>query len=213
MKKILLIAVGLTLSVLAGCAAVNDGADKAKTITAHLNTLNTKGCEAVPESARMILVVLIKSRIENYPHNGICDPDWVRDVLMDKLELLESANVIQNRSDSVGHTADSRHGQLDKPNNNGISLGAIAANSDSAKRSPNGSGLYTQDSAFVYASSLKAHQSTGIDSRLHLHAFMQVVHQEGSRSNTAGSNGLCGVPGSNVETQCGLFSGTDWRQG
>jgi len=97
MKKIHLIAVGLMLSIVAGCSAVENAADKTKVIAAHVHTLKTKGCKAVPVEARKLLVVLIKSRIGNYPENGICNPDWVRDVLVDKLDLLESANAVQDR--------------------------------------------------------------------------------------------------------------------
>ena len=44
------------------CAAVESAADKAKTIAAHVKTLKTKGCDALPEAAQTLLVVLIKSR-------------------------------------------------------------------------------------------------------------------------------------------------------
>ena len=97
MKKILLIAAGLMLTIVAGCAAVGSATDKAKDISAHVHTLKTKGCDALPEAAQTLLVVLIKSRIEHYPKNGICNPDWVRDVLIDQLSLLETADGIHYR--------------------------------------------------------------------------------------------------------------------
>jgi len=213
MKKIHLIAVGLMLSIVAGCSAVENATETTKTIAAHIHTLKTKGCEAVPIEARKLLVVLIKSRIENYPENGICNPDWVRDVLVDKLDLLESANAVQDRFDPMGYSTNSGNRQLDKPNISGLSLRSVATNSNSAKWLSNRFGINSQDSSFVYASSVKAHQSGSIDSRLHLHPSLQVVHQEGSRSDYTRSDGVCGVTSSTMETQCGVFSGTNWRKG
>jgi hypothetical protein len=192
---------------------VENVADKSKAIAAHVHTLKTKGCKAVPVEARKLLVALIKSRIEKYPENGICNPDWVRDVLIDKLDLLESATAIQDRFDPMGYTAHSGNRQLDKPDISGLSLGSVATNSDSAKWLSNRFSINTQDSSFVYAPSFKAHQSGGVDSRLHLHQSLQVVHQEGSRSDYSRSDGMCGVTSSTVETQCGVFSGTNWWKG
>ncbi|MCJ8299664.1 MAG: hypothetical protein MJK13_12130 [Pseudomonadales bacterium] len=66
MKKILLIAVGLMLSVVAGCAALDSATEKAKVIAAHVQTLKTKGCDALPEAAQMDRQqqdLIIKTRI------------------------------------------------------------------------------------------------------------------------------------------------------
>ncbi len=213
MKKTYLITVGLMLSVVAGCAAVESAADKAKAIAAHVQTLKTKGCDALPEAAQTLLVTLIKSRIEHYPKNGICDPDWVRDVLIDKLDLLETANGIYNQSTELGYSPDSWNRQLDQPEAAGLSLYFVKEDSTSSRWLRNRSGINTEIAPLVYESSLKAHPGSGSNTRLLLYASLQGNEQAAGRHNHSGSNGLCSLSGSNVETQCGLFSGKSWRQG
>ncbi len=213
MKKILLIAVGLMLSAVIGCAAVDDAADKAKTIAAHIHTLKTEGCQAVPESARKILVVLIKSRIENYPKNGICNPNWVRDVLVNNLILLESSNVIQDRSKAVGHSANSRHRRLDQSDSFGLLLSADGTDNYSTGRVRYRSGIDTKDSPFIHASSIETYTSGGGDSRLHIQETLLAVYEKAGRHGDSRGDGSCSLPGANVEAQCGLLGGSNRRQG
>jgi len=213
MKKMLFIAAGLMLSAIVGCAATSDATSKATSIVEHVNTLRTKGCEAVPKPALKLLVLVVKSKIEHYPPNGICDPNWVQDVLIENLELLEGVYGIQNRSEAVGYTAYSRYRQLDQSDGTGLFLATSTANGNSAAWIRDRSGVDTQDSALVYAPSIEAHSGGSSGTRLYLHSPVQMVHQEASRSDNSRSNGLCGLPGTNLETQCGLYSGSNWRQG
>ena len=74
MKKIHLVAVGILLSVMLGCAAVKEAATTAITFTEVIHTLKTKGCDALSEPVKASLVRLIKTRLDNYPENGICNP-------------------------------------------------------------------------------------------------------------------------------------------
>jgi hypothetical protein len=110
MKKVLLIAIGLMLSaILVGC----NTADKAKEVYQNVQTLKEKGCGALSESSKSILIAVIKTKVAIYPENGICDPNWVRDVLLDKLDL--EASDVQNESAQLGYKTYSRHGLMDQP--------------------------------------------------------------------------------------------------
>ena len=213
MNKLYLITVGLMLSVIAGCAAVDSAAEKAKAIAVHMQTLKTKGCDALPEAAQTLLVVLIKSRVEHYPKNGICDPDWVRDVLIDKLDLLETANGIYNQSTKLGYSPDSRNRQLDQPTAAGLSLDIVEKDSPSSSWLPYGFGINTEIASLVYESKFKTYPSGSSNTRLLLYASMPGHDQATGRHNHSGSNGLCSLPCSNVETQCGLPGSSNWWQG
>jgi hypothetical protein len=97
MKKILLIAAGLMLSVIVGCNAIQltpqNQAAPGTSVFEKLYVLKTKGCSALPDLERELLVLLIKSRVSEYPANGICNPQWMNDVLLDQIKLLESNDV------------------------------------------------------------------------------------------------------------------------
>jgi len=200
MKKILFIAVGIVLSAIAGCAAIGDAADKARTIAEHVHTLKTVGCTAVPEPALRLLVLLIKSKVEHYPPNGICDPDWVRDVLIENLELLESANGVQNRSEAVGYSTDRRHGRLDQPDGVGVLLTAFGRDNNGTGWLHYRSGIDTQDSAFVHAPGVEVYSGSGGSSRLHLQDALLALYQEARRFSDTRGNGPCGLSCTNVET-------------
>ena len=213
MEKILLIAVGLMLSVVSGCATLDSTTEKTKAIAAHVHTLKTKGCDALPEAAQTLLVVLIKSRIEHYPKNGICDPDWVRDVLLDKLDLKETVNGIHNQSTELGYSPDSGNRQLDQPTASGLSLDIVEKDSKGSSWLSHRSGINTEIASLVYESSLKAHPRGGSNTRLLLYASLQGHDQAACGHNHSRSNGLCSLSGANVETQCGLPGGSNWRKG
>ena len=213
MKKLYLITVGLMLSVVAGCAAVESAADKAKAIAVHVQTLKTKGCDALPEAAQTLIVTLIKSRIEHYPKNGICDPDWVRDVLLDKLDLKETVNGIHNQSTELGYSPDSRNRQLDQPTASGLSLDIVEKDSASSSWLSHRSGINTEIASLVYESKFKAYPGACSNTRLLLYASLPGHDQATGRHNHPRSNGLCSLSGANVETQCGLSGGSNWRQG
>jgi len=213
MKKILLIAVGLMLSVVAGCAAIDSAAEKAETIAAHIQTLKTKGCDALPEAAQTLLVVFIKSRIEHYPKKGICDPNWVRDVLLDKLDLQETADDIHNQPAQLGYSPDSGNRQLDQPAASGLSLDIIEKDSQSSNWLRNRSGINTEIASLVYESKLKTYPGGSSNTRLLLYASMPGHDKTTGRHDHPRSNGLCSLSGSNVETQCGLPGSSYWRQG
>lgn len=89
MKTMRLIVVGIMLSTLMACAAMKETAVKAITFTQLIHTLKTQGCDALSEPVKESFVRLIKTRLEYYPENGICNPDWVRDVLLEKVDELE----------------------------------------------------------------------------------------------------------------------------
>lgn len=90
MKSSLLAAAALCASLaLTGCASLQDSIDKASELSAHVRSLKTNGCESVPDEIKKVLVAAIKQKVERYPDNGICDPDWVRDVLIKELGLMD----------------------------------------------------------------------------------------------------------------------------
>ena len=201
------------LSIVAGCAAVGSATDKAKDISVHVQTLKTKGCDALPEAAQTLLVALIKSRIEHYPKNGICDPDWVRDVLLDKLDLKETINGIHNQSTELGYSPDSWNRQLDQPEASGLPLDIVEEDSKSSRWLPDRSGVNPEIASLVYESKFKTYSGAGSNTRLLLYASMPGHDQATGRSNHSGGNGLCSLSGSNVETKCSLSGGSIWWQG
>lgn len=87
MKYMLLTAVGLMLSVVSGCATFNEGSTPQTTKSVH--ALKENGCQALSSTSKRLLVLLIKSRIPEYPVNGICNPQWVNDVLLKQIDKLE----------------------------------------------------------------------------------------------------------------------------
>jgi hypothetical protein len=89
MKKMLLIAVGITLSI-TGCQSVQTTDSKRMSIIETVQSLKANGCEALPELERRILVLAIKSQVPNYPVNGICDPRWVEKELIKQIDKLEA---------------------------------------------------------------------------------------------------------------------------
>ena len=171
MKNIPLVAVGVLLSIVIGCAGVKEDAGKALNFAQALQTLKTGGCDALPDSSKRLLVLLIKTRIPEYPMNGICDQQWVRDVLLKQIDKLESTDVY-NQSTSLGYKADRRHGSLAKSDSINLSIGVVTTNSDRAQWLPNRSGVYSKVRTQFYASCIKAHQSSCSDTRLHLHRFV-----------------------------------------
>jgi len=213
MEKILLIAVGLMLSVVSGCATLDSTTEKTKAIAAHVHTLKTKGCDALPEAAQTLLVVLIKSRIEHYPKNGICDPDWVRDVLLDKLDLKETVNGIHNQSTELGYSPDSGNRQLDQPTASGLSLDIVEKDSKGSSWLSHRSGINTEIASLVYESKFKTYPGGSSDTRLLLYASVPGHDKETGRHNHPRGDGLCSLSGTNVEAQCGLYGGSYWRQG
>jgi hypothetical protein len=212
MNKMLLIAVGLMLSVIAGCTALKEDAGKALSFAESIQTLKTDGCDALPETSKRLLVLLIKSRIPEYPLNGICDQDWVRDVLLKQIDKLESTDVY-NEPTSLGHSTNSWNGQLDKPSRVQLLLGTAAANDNGTVGLYNRSGINTKASSFVYASSIEAHKGGRSNTRLHLYEPLQSVHKERSGLDIARSDGSCRQPSVSMETQCSLYSGSNWRKG
>ena len=180
MKYMRLIVVGLMLSTLIACEAVKEAATTAVTFTQVIHTLKTKGCDALSEPVKASLVRLIKTRLDNYPENGICNPVWVRDVLLKQIEKLESTYAIHNEPASLGHTADSGNGSLDQPNKAALLLGAFRSGNCCTSRLQNRSGIDTQGLSLVYASSFEAYTSSGSRSRLHLHRSLQRDNQSTS---------------------------------
>lgn len=183
MKKMLLIAVGLMLSVVIGCVAIQPTAqnqtDPGTTIFEKLHVLKTQGCSALPELERELLVLLIKSRVSEYPANGICDPQWINDVLLNQIKLLESDDV-SNESARMGHEMDSRYRQV--LYREGASLFFIAFKSRDYRTQGlrNRPSIDTQDLSFVYASSVEVYSSGGSHTRLHLHGSVQRDNQSAS---------------------------------
>jgi hypothetical protein len=173
MKKIRLIVVGIALSVMLGCAAVKEAATTAISFTEVIHTLKTKGCDALSEPVKASLVRLIKTRLDNYPENGICNPKWVRDVLLKQIEKLERTYAIYNGPAPMGHSAGSGNGSLDQPNRAALFLATFSSGNYRTSRLQNRSGIGTKARSLVYASSIKAHSSSGSHTRLHLHGPLQ----------------------------------------
>jgi hypothetical protein len=89
MKNMLLIAVGLMLSVIVGCSTVKSVSTTTGSFSEAVYELKINGCEALPALSKQLLVGLIKTKLDHYPENGICDRNWVRNVLLKKLDELE----------------------------------------------------------------------------------------------------------------------------
>lgn len=89
MKTMRLIVAGLMMSALFACAVLEETTEKAINLTQQIHTLKTQGCDALSEPVKESFVRLIKTRLEHYPDNGICNPEWVRDVLLGKVAGLE----------------------------------------------------------------------------------------------------------------------------
>jgi hypothetical protein len=176
MKKIHLIAVGVMLSVLAGCSAIEKVSDKAKSIADHIHTLKTKGCETLSESAKSTLVFIAKSKVANYPDNGICNPDWVRDVLVEKLKVDEVDNV-QNESIQLGYKANRRLGSMDQPSSVTLLFTKSKVRSIGSCRLLDRSCVHSQVRPLVHASIIIRDQSSSHDTRSYIHRSMHRDYQ------------------------------------
>lgn len=90
MQKIRLIVVGIVLSALLGCASnqvvKSDQPSTRSTIYERVLRLKALGCDKLPALERELLVLLIKSLVPVYPANGICNPQWVSDVLLERIK-------------------------------------------------------------------------------------------------------------------------------
>jgi len=87
MKNILLAVVGLMLSiVLAGCVIV----DKAISPIGTAISLKQNGCDALSDTDRQLMLLVIKSSYPGYPDNGICDPLLINTLLSSELEKLQA---------------------------------------------------------------------------------------------------------------------------
>lgn len=90
MQKIRLIVVGIMLSALLGCASnqtvIPDQQTTRSTLYERVLRLKTLGCDKLPALERELLVLLIKSLMPVYPTNGICNPQWINDVLLERIK-------------------------------------------------------------------------------------------------------------------------------
>lgn len=189
------------LVALAGCAALEGGAEKVRTLKSHVTTLKEKGCDAVPGSAKRLMVVLIKSRIPDYPPNGICDPDWVRDVLVERLPDLEAVSdesAVYIGSEDLGYSTDSGGGSLVESGGAEVLFSDSGPGDIGAGWVSDRSGIHSSVGAFIHASSLEAYSSGSGHSRLLLHASLQQHEQVAGGSDLDGGNGACNDPGSKV---------------
>lgn len=100
MKKILLIAVGLMLSVVIGCVAVQPKSQNqtgsGTTIFEKLQLIKAEGCDAIPELERKLLLLLVQSRIEGYPSNGLCNPRLIDEIILKQIAKLEESRPQKN---------------------------------------------------------------------------------------------------------------------
>ncbi|MCJ8337586.1 MAG: hypothetical protein MJK10_03865 [Pseudomonadales bacterium] len=197
----------------AGCNVLNTVGEKTEGIADYIHTLKTKGCDGLSPTAKLFLLGLAKEKISPYPKNGICNPDWVRDVFLDQLGLSEVTNGIYNRPTLLGYSPDSRDGRLDKPEATGLLLDIAEKDSKSTSWLPDRPGIDPEITSLVYASSLKAYSGSGSNTRLLLYASMQGHDKAAGRLNYPRSNGLCSLSSSNVEAQCGLPGSSHWRPG
>ena len=210
LKRTLIAVAGfLLMTVLVGCQS----SDKVIQIKEDLTTLKEQGCGKLSPEAKVVLVAIIKTKVRDYPKNGICDPDWVRDVLIDKLGLLETANVIYNQPAQLGYSSGSGNRQLDQPEASGLPLDIVEEDSKSSRWLRNRFGINTEIASLVYESSLKAYPGSSSNTRLLLYTSMPGHDQKAGRLNHPRSYGLCSLYGTDVEAQCGLSGGSYWRQG
>jgi hypothetical protein len=157
MKKMHLIGVGILLSTaLVGC----NTADRAKEIIQHVRTLKEKGCDALSAPTKKLLVTVIKARIEDYPENGICNPVWVQDVLLEKLDL-QGGSDVQNKFAELGYKTNPGSGSMDQSSRAGLFLADITATSESPAWLRNRFSIYSQDGKMVYSSIVTSDQSSG----------------------------------------------------
>jgi hypothetical protein len=74
------------LSVIAGCASVDSTGTQSKSAYGYIHDLKENGCDQLSPIGRQIIIAYIKAKVPDYPKNGICNPDWVSDVLVNILE-------------------------------------------------------------------------------------------------------------------------------
>ncbi len=184
MNRLMFLLPGLLLT-LPACSSLTKINDEVKNIAYHIKTLKEKGCNAVPKPALRVLVILIKSRIENYPANGVCDKDWVRDVLIHHIDLLERDDAIQKGTEQLGYKADSGHTVMDQPSAAILLLPTHSPTNYRTRKLPDRSSLYTQKIPLVYASIFLRNKSRSRNTRLHLYRFIQNNHQKAGRSGIA----------------------------
>ncbi|MCV6612005.1 MAG: hypothetical protein OIF55_14610 [Amphritea sp.] len=201
-------------ALVAACVMVMSGclvADKLDEARAHVVTLKEKGCDALTEDQRELLVALIKTRFENYPDNGICDPDWVNGVLVEQLRELTDESGVSDGSASVGHSADSGHGQVDQSGAAYVLLSNEWQDGNGASGIRDGSGVDTAVGAFVHAPGVEAYSGSGGNTRLLLHASMQQHDAQAGGSVVAGSHGACSNACASMEAAGGFRGSASWR--
>ena len=208
-NTLIALAGSLMITVLIGCQS----SDKIVETKKNFKTLKEQGCGKLSPEARVVLVAIIKAKVSHYPKNGICDSNWVRDVLIDKLDLLETANGIHNQSTELGYSPDSGNRQLDQPAASGLSLDIVEKDSASSSWLSHRSGINTEIASLVYESKFKTYPGGSSDTRLLLYASVPGHDKETGRHNHPRGDGLCSLSGTNVEAQCGLYGGSYWRQG
>lgn len=115
MKSLKLITISLGLMLLTACMATTNAVNtqpngvnataetandvpvsKDKSITETVALLKAQGCNALPPLQHNLLVLLIVSRFPDYPANGICEPDWVNNVLLKQLDKLEAKRAVSH---------------------------------------------------------------------------------------------------------------------
>ena len=74
-----------------------------------LTIVKMKGCSAVDIRARLALMLVLRSRIENYPKGGICDPKLIDKFYEEIMVYLEnSTSAVHYRPQKVRCTTDCR---------------------------------------------------------------------------------------------------------
>lgn len=61
---------------------------KDKSVTETVMLLKEQGCNALPPLQHNLLILLIVAKFPDYPANGLCDPNWVNEVLVKQIDKL-----------------------------------------------------------------------------------------------------------------------------
>ncbi|MCV6612432.1 MAG: hypothetical protein OIF55_16850 [Amphritea sp.] len=202
-------ALALACAVVVGCA----GFDKAVSAVQAVHVLKERGCDALTEETRESLVQYIRAKYPEYPEGGICDPDWVRDVLIDKALDWEKGDAVPDTSEELGYQTDSRDGQLGKPNNDGIQFTKVTDCRDGTGGVCDGFGVYSKAGTQLHAPGIASYSGSGSGARSLLHASVPSYDQSSGRSDTAGRHGRFAEPRTMVAALDSVGGGSSWRAG
>nr|WP_261840964.1 hypothetical protein [Aliamphritea ceti] len=200
----------LTLAL--GCASVTTFMTGVVTAGTAVSTLKAQGCNALTPSVRAGLVAYIKSKYAAYPDGGICNPNWVRDVLAKKIKQWGEDDAIQDTARPVGYETDTGKPQADNTISPDVSFQTLEYEHNGPSEVRNRFSVSAASRMVADRARRPGNTFSGSDSRLLLFASVPPYDKKDSRSDSIRSNGRSAKPGLEVVALDSLLRRPYWRE-